>query len=125
MARGAAYGDFDHDGDLDVLISTNNGPAVPLPQRRRQSQSLAHVRLAGTKSNRDGIGAVVRVTAPGHAVADGAQRLQLLLRRATSRSPSAWVRCDGLHRSKSTGPAARSRSSPTQRRNQRLDIKEP
>ena len=41
VARGAAYGDFDRDGDLDVLITTNNGPAVPLPQRRRQPQPLA------------------------------------------------------------------------------------
>ena len=41
VARGAAYADFDHDGDLDILISTNNGPALSVPQRRRQPQSLA------------------------------------------------------------------------------------
>jgi len=61
VARGAAYADFDHDGDLDVLISTNNGPAVLLRNDGGNRNHWLSVRLAGTKSNRDGIGAVVRV----------------------------------------------------------------
>ena len=61
VARGAAYADFDHDGDLDVLISTNNGPAYLLRNDGGNRNHWLSVRLNGTKSNRDGIGAVVRV----------------------------------------------------------------
>jgi hypothetical protein len=61
VARGAAYADFDHDGDLDVLISQNNGPAVLLRNDGGNRNHWLNVRLTGTKSNRDGIGAVVRV----------------------------------------------------------------
>ncbi len=61
VARGAAYGDFDHDGDLDLLISTNHGPARLLRNDGGNRNRWLSLRLIGTKSNRDGIGAVVRV----------------------------------------------------------------
>jgi hypothetical protein len=63
VARGAAYADFDHDGDLDVLISTNHGPAYLYRNDGGNRNHWLNVRLAGTKSNRDGIGAVVRIQA--------------------------------------------------------------
>jgi hypothetical protein len=65
VARGAAYADFDHDGDLDILISNNNGPAVLLRNDGGNRNHWLSVRLAGTKSNRDGVGAVVRVECGG------------------------------------------------------------
>ncbi len=61
VARGAAYADFDHDGDLDLLISDNRGPAVLLRNDGGSRNHWLNLRLVGTKSNRDGIGAVVRV----------------------------------------------------------------
>jgi hypothetical protein len=63
VARGAAYADFDGDGDLDVLISNNNGPAVLYRNDGGNRNHWLQVKLTGTKSNRDGIGANVRVTA--------------------------------------------------------------
>jgi enediyne biosynthesis protein E4 len=62
VARGAAYADFDRDGDLDVLISTNNGPAYLFRNDGGNRNHWLCLRLVGSKSNRDGIGAVVRVT---------------------------------------------------------------
>ena len=64
VGRGAAYGDFDNDGDLDLVLTTNSGPAVLLRNDGGSNRSL-RLRLVGTRSNRDGFGAVVRVTAGG------------------------------------------------------------
>src|SRR5882762_906852 len=61
VARGAAYADFDRDGDLDVLISTNHGPAYLYRNDGGNRNRFLCVRLVGTKSNRDGIGAVIRI----------------------------------------------------------------
>jgi hypothetical protein len=60
VARGAAYGDIDNDGFPDVLLTTNAGRAYLFHNEGGTNHSL-RVKLAGTKSNRDGIGAVVRV----------------------------------------------------------------
>ena len=61
VARGAAYADFDRDGDLDILITTNHGPAYLFRNEGGNRNSWLTVRLQGTSSNRSGIGAVVRV----------------------------------------------------------------
>ena len=63
VSRGAAIGDFDNDGDLDILVS-NNGQAPQL--LRNDGGNTSHwleVLLIGTKSNRDGVGARVKVSA--------------------------------------------------------------
>jgi hypothetical protein len=61
VARGAAYGDFDNDGDLDVLVSTNNGPARLFRNDGGNQSRFLRVKTIGTTSNRDGIGAKVTV----------------------------------------------------------------
>ena len=58
VARGAAYADIENDGFLDVLITTNAGPAYLFHNEGGTNHSL-RLKLVGTKSNRDGIGAVV------------------------------------------------------------------
>jgi len=68
VGRGAAYADFNNDGRLDLLLSTNGGPVYLF---RNEAQGAAppnhslRIKLTGTKSNRDGIGATVRVTSGG------------------------------------------------------------
>src|SRR5882672_10141010 len=62
VGRGAAYADIDNDGALDLLLTTNGGPAYLFRNTGATNHSL-RVKLVGTKANRDGIGAVVRVTA--------------------------------------------------------------
>ncbi len=56
VARGAAYADFDSDGDVDVLLTENGGP-VHLWQNNTVGGNYLRVKLQGTESNRDGIGA--------------------------------------------------------------------
>ena len=65
VARGLAYGDYDLDGDLDVLIATNDGPAYLYRNDGGNTNHWLSVKLEGTHSNRNGIGAVVRVTSAG------------------------------------------------------------
>jgi enediyne biosynthesis protein E4 len=61
VGRGLAYGDFDRDGDVDLLLTTNNGPAYLYRNDQTGGNRSIRFRLAGTKSNRDAIGAVVRI----------------------------------------------------------------
>jgi len=61
VGRGLAFADFDRDGDLDVLLTTNNGPAFLFRNDLNNGNRFLRLHLTGTKSNRDAIGAVVRI----------------------------------------------------------------
>jgi enediyne biosynthesis protein E4 len=76
VARGAAYADIDNDGFLDILVTTNAGPAYLFHSEQGSNRSV-RIKLVGTKSNRDGIGAVVHVVA-------GADKQSKMLRSGSS-----------------------------------------
>ena len=61
VGRGLAYGDFDRDGDLDLLLTTNNGPAYLYRNDQLSGNKSIRMELTGTKSNRDAIGALVKI----------------------------------------------------------------
>jgi enediyne biosynthesis protein E4 len=68
VGRGAAYADVNNTGRLDLLLSTNGGPVYLFRSDVQPGAAANHslrIKLVGTKSNRDGIGAVARVNTVG------------------------------------------------------------
>ena len=65
VGRGVAFGDFDRDGDVDVLMTANNGPATLFRNDQLAGNRSLRFRLVGIKSNRDAIGATVRIVHDG------------------------------------------------------------
>jgi hypothetical protein len=61
MSRGAVFGDYDHDGRIDVLVTNNRGPAQLLRNNVSNGNHWIRIRTVGVTDNRDGIGALVHV----------------------------------------------------------------
>ena len=69
-SRGAAFGDIDNDGSIEVLVNNQNEPPSLLKQSAPGSNHWILLNLVGTKSNRSGIGVRVRLTASGRSQID-------------------------------------------------------
>ena len=67
-SRGAAVGDYDNDGDMDILINSVNGPPELLRADSSNKNTWIKIKTIGVKSNRDGIGARIKLL-----TADGSQ----------------------------------------------------
>jgi enediyne biosynthesis protein E4 len=68
VARGAAFGDLDNDGDLDIVINHMDGAPAILRNDTPTKNAWLRLKLIGTQSNRDAIGARVDVTAAGRTI---------------------------------------------------------
>ncbi|MGH9942498.1 MAG: CRTAC1 family protein, partial [Pyrinomonadaceae bacterium] len=79
VGRGAAYGDYDNDGDLDLLVTANNGPARLYRNDNANQNDVLRVKLVGNQSNRDAVGAKVTVKGAG-----GRQSLSGVVRTGSS-----------------------------------------
>jgi hypothetical protein len=100
VARSAAYADIDNDGDLDLLVTTNGGPALLFRNDGGNRNHALRVKLRGTSSNRDGIGTVVNIEYAGE------KQWQMLRSGSSYLSQSELVLTFGLG-SKATVTAVR------------------
>ena len=66
VSRGTIFGDYDNDGDVDLLVTQNNGPATLLRNETTRQNNWVSIKTIGVVSNRDGIGTRVTVKAGGH-----------------------------------------------------------
>lgn len=62
VSRGSIFGDYDNDGDVDILVTQSNAPATLLRNENGNKQNWLRIKPVGTISNRDGIGARVLLT---------------------------------------------------------------
>ena len=66
VSRGALFGDYDNDGDVDILVTQSNGPVTLLRNETGTQQNWVRIKTVGVVSSRDGIGTRLTLTAGGH-----------------------------------------------------------
>ena len=66
VSRGALFGDYDNDGDVDLLVTQSNGPVTLLRNEGTTQHNWIRIKTVGIISSRDGIGTRVILTAGGH-----------------------------------------------------------
>ena len=108
--RGAAFADFNGDGRIDAVVSSLGEPAELWENVSPAAQHWIVLRLTGTKSNRDGIGARIRI---GNQLAEMTTRGWAMLRPSRIRACiSDWGGAPACRRSKFAGRAEPSRRLP-------------
>ena len=112
-ARGAAFGDLDNDGRIDIVINVNDGPAVVLRNEAEPAGASLTLELRGTTSNRDAVGTRVSVTtAAGHKQAATVNRAGSYLSSSSKTLHFGLVKGDAVTKIEVVWPNGRFQSVP-------------
>ena len=97
-SRGTAFGDYDNDGLIEVLINNQNEPLSLLKQSTRPANHWIILKLTGVRSNRSGLGAKVKLSTGGRTLVDEVRSGEATFLRTIFACTSAWE-----HRASSIG----------------------
>jgi hypothetical protein len=118
VGRGAAYADFDNDGDLDLLITANHGAARLLRNDNANENDALRIKTVGTRSNRDGIGAKITLT-----TSQGARLLEMVKTGSSYLSQSELPLTFGLGKPREGKTVSLEIAWPSGQKDRILDIK--
>jgi hypothetical protein len=125
VGRGACMGDYDNDGDLDIFIVNLNDKAVFLRNNKGNLNNWIILKLTGTTSNRDGIGARVKVTAGGKTQTAQKKSTTGYLSQNDPRMHFGLAQSSKVDKIEIIWPSGKSQVLENLNPNQILEIKEP
>jgi hypothetical protein len=125
VGRGACMGDYDNDGDLDIFIVNLNDEAVFLRNNKGNLNNWIILKLTGTTSNRDGIGARVKVTAGGKTQTAQKKSTTGYLSQNDPRMHFGLAQSSKVDKIEIIWPSGKSQVLENLNPNQILEIKEP
>jgi len=125
VGRGACLGDYDNDGDLDIFIVNLNDHCVFLRNNKGNQNNWLILKLTGTTSNRDGIGARVKLTAGGKTQTAQKKSTTGYLSQNDPRMHFGLSKNELVSRIEITWPSGKVQTLENIKANQILEVKEP
>lgn len=125
VGRGACMGDYDNDGDLDIFIMNLNDHCVFLRNNKGNQNNWITIDLRGTVSNRDAVGARIRVTAGGKTQTAQKKSTTGYLSQNDPRMHFGLAQSDVVDKIEIKWPSGKVQSLENVKVNQILEVKEP